>query len=66
MSTRLCVVHCMWHTVTARPFLADFSCAPPCGGCISVNPGGMMSPPFTVRYNKVLLHHATFHSFAHT
>ena len=49
-----CVALMHARAVTARPFLADFSCAPPCGGCVSVNPGGMMSPPFTVRYNKVL------------
>ena len=40
-------------TVAARPFLADLSCKAPLGGSVAVNPGGMMSPPFMVRYNKV-------------
>ena len=39
--------------VTARPFLADLSCKGPLAGSVAVNPGGMMSPPFMVRYNKV-------------
>lgn len=42
--------------VTVKPYLEDFSNeAASGGGVIQVNPGGVNSPPFTVRYNKASL-----------
>ncbi|KAK9909895.1 hypothetical protein WJX75_009187 [Coccomyxa subellipsoidea] len=41
-------------TVLSKPYLEDFSNdAAFGGGTIKINPGGMPSPPFTVRYNMV-------------
>jgi hypothetical protein len=40
--------------VRSQPYLKDFSSSKgPGSGTIEVNPGGIMCPPFVVRYNTV-------------
>ena len=40
--------------VRSKPYLSDFSSSEgPGSGTIEVNPGGIMCPPFVVRYNSV-------------
>ena len=41
-------------TVRSKPYLSDFSSSEgPGSGTIEVNPGGIMCPPFVVKYNSV-------------